>query len=72
MVFSLAACSKPAEAPAEKPAEQPAEQPAQTPAAETPAAEKEAFEGKIAIVTNTLSQNEEEYRSAQQMVEEYG
>ncbi|MGD9568258.1 MAG: DUF3798 domain-containing protein [Sedimentibacter sp.] len=71
MVFSLAACSKPAEAPA--PAEKPAETPAaETPSAETPAAEKEAFEGKIAIVTNTLSQNEEEYRSAQQMVEKYG
>lgn len=73
MVFSLAACSKPAEAPAEKPAEQPAQTPAaETPKTETPAAEKEAFEGKIAIVTNTLSQNEEEYRSAQQMVEKYG
>jgi len=41
------------------------ESPAQTPATEH-------FEGKIAIVTNTLSQNEEEYRSAQQMVERYG
>jgi len=28
--------------------------------------------GKVAIVTNTLSQNEEEYRSAQQMVDKYG
>lgn len=27
---------------------------------------------KVAIVTNTVSQNEEEYRSAQQMVEKYG
>lgn len=69
MVFSLAACSKPAEAPAEKPAETPA---AETPAAEAPKTEAEPFEGKIAIVTNTLSQNEEEYRSAQQMVEKYG
>jgi predicted small lipoprotein YifL len=73
MVFSLGACSKPAEAPAEKPAETPAETPAaETPAAEAPKTEAEAFEGKIAIVTNTLSQNEEEYRSAQQMVEKYG
>jgi predicted small lipoprotein YifL len=69
MVFSLAACSKPAEAPVEKPAETPA---AETPAAEAPKTEAEPFEGKIAIVTNTLSQNEEEYRSAQQLVEKYG
>lgn len=73
MVFSLAACSKPADAPA--PQSTP-ETPAATP--ETPAATPEApaaagaFEGKIAIVTNTLSQNEEEYRSAQEMVEKYG
>lgn len=70
MVFSLGACSKPAEAPAETPEETPS---AETPAAETPAAPAaEAFEGKIAIVTNTLSQNEEEYRSAQEMVSRYG
>ncbi len=31
-----------------------------------------ASEGKIAIITNTLSQNEEEYRSAQFMVQKYG
>lgn len=73
MVFSLAACSKPADAPAP---ESTPETPAATP--ETPAATPEtpavagAFEGKIAIVTNTLSQNEEEYRSAQEMVEKYG
>ncbi len=29
-------------------------------------------EGKIAIITNTVSQNEEEFRSAQSMVEKYG
>ena len=28
--------------------------------------------GKVAIVTNTVSQNEEEYRSAEQMTEKYG
>ena len=28
--------------------------------------------GKVAIVTNTVSQNEEEYRSAQEMVAKYG
>lgn len=34
--------------------------------------EKAPFEGKVAIVTNTLSQNEEEYRSAEIMVKKYG
>lgn len=37
-----------------------------------PAAEAATFEGKIAIVTNTVSQNEEEYRSAQQVIAKYG
>lgn len=46
-------------------------QPAQAPA-EEPKGEAGTFEGKIAIVTNTLSQNEEEYRSAQEMVSRYG
>ena len=71
MIFSLTACAQPAQAPAEAPkTETPA---AETPAAPAaPAAEKEAFEGKIAIVTNTLSQNEEEYRSAEEMVNRYG
>ena len=31
-----------------------------------------ATDGKIAIITNTMSQNEEEYRSADFMVEKYG
>jgi len=31
-----------------------------------------AATGKVAIVTNTVSQNEEEYRSAEQMVAKYG
>jgi hypothetical protein len=35
-------------------------------------AAKDATDGKIAIITNTLSQNEEEYRSAEFMVEKYG
>ena len=34
--------------------------------------EAEAATGKVAIVTNTVSQNEEEYRSAEQMAEKYG
>jgi len=31
-----------------------------------------AFPGKIAVITNTVSQNEEEFRSAEQLVEKYG
>ncbi len=71
MVLSLAACAQPAQTPPAE--EQPAEeQPAEEkPAAEEPA-EEEPFEGIIAIVTNTLSQNEEEYRSAELMVQKYG
>ena len=71
MVLSLAACAQPTQTPPpaeEKPAEE-------KPAEEKPAEEKpaeEAFEGVIAIVTNTLSQNEEEYRSAEMMVQRYG
>ncbi len=73
MVFSLAACSKPAEAPAPAPAPAPEAPKTETPApAPAPQATAGIFEGKIAIVTNTLSQNEEEYRSAQEMVERYG
>ncbi|MBQ7817096.1 MAG: DUF3798 domain-containing protein [Oscillospiraceae bacterium] len=37
-----------------------------------PEAEGDAPAGKVAIVTNTVSQNEEEYRSAEQMAEKYG
>lgn len=42
--------------------------------AETTAAAEQNNEatGKVAIVTNTVSQNEEEYRSAEQMTEKYG
>lgn len=36
------------------------------------AAEEAAPAGKVAIVTNTVSQNEEEYRSAESMTEKYG
>lgn len=41
---------------------------------ETQAAEggESASAGKVAIVTNTVSQNEEEYRSAESMTEKYG
>ncbi len=49
--------------------------PMPTPAvAKTPEADEtpEAFSGKIAIVTSTFSSNEEEYRSAELMIEKYG
>lgn len=40
--------------------------PASSPSADSP------FEGKIGIVTSTVSQNEEEYRSAEELVSKYG
>jgi len=43
-----------------------------TTAPQSPASSQSASKGKIAIITNTVSQNEEEYRSAQAMVAEYG
>jgi len=36
------------------------------------AAGNEPFPGKIAIITNTVSQNEEEFRSAEQLIAKYG
>jgi hypothetical protein len=57
MALSMAACAKPAEEPA---AEAPAEE----------AVAEETF--KIGIMTGTVSQNEEEYRAAQAVVEKYG
>jgi len=58
------------EKPAEKPAEVVAEKKETPEKAEAPA--KPEPRGKVAIVTNTVSQNEEEYRSAQEMVTKYG
>lgn len=82
MVFSLAACgdsgtpsSQAEEAPETENTETAEETPAteeSSPVEEAPAAEVASFDGKIAIVTNTVSQNEEEYRSAQQVMEKYG
>ncbi len=73
MILSLAACAKPAQTPAPPAEETPADkEPAGEEPAEEPEVEEEAFEGIIAIVTNTLSQNEEEYRSAELMVNRYG
>ncbi len=60
MLLSFTACAKPAE-------------PATGPAEQAPAApEKAAANWKIAIITNTVSQNEEEYRSAEFVQNKYG
>lgn len=80
MMLSFAACgtsSTPEPAAEENPSTEEAAPAEETPAegdvdVEAPVAEVASFDGKIAIVTNTVSQNEEEYRSAQQMVEKYG
>jgi predicted small lipoprotein YifL len=61
MLLSLTACAKPAE---------PAAAPATTDAAATAA--PEAAKYKIAIYTNTVSQNEEEFRSGEIAVKKYG
>ncbi|MDF2531672.1 MAG: hypothetical protein K0Q65_1253 [Clostridia bacterium] len=57
MLFAMTACASPATQPAATGGEQPA------------AAEKKF---KIAIYTNTVSQNEEEFRSAEKAVQKYG
>jgi hypothetical protein len=57
MLFAMTACTSPATQPAATGGEQPA------------AAEKKF---KIAIYTNTVSQNEEEFRSAEKAVQKYG
>lgn len=68
MVFSLAGCGQKTDAPAQTPEAKPAEGEQQSQSQTIPYDGK----GKVAIVTNTLSQNEEEYRSAQEMVKKYG
>ncbi|MCL2367525.1 MAG: DUF3798 domain-containing protein, partial [Oscillospiraceae bacterium] len=76
MVVTLVACATPEQAP-------PTPTPADTPApAETPTPDDdnddpvveddEPFPGIIAIVTNTIDQNEEEFRSAAALVERFG
>ena len=65
----------PAPAPVEKKAEVVAEkkeEPVVEEKKEPVKEEKPAPKGKVAIVTNTVSQNEEEYRSAQEMEAKYG
>ncbi len=65
LVFAFAACTQNEAPPAEEPAT----------GEEAPAEESAApamANGKVAIVTNTVSQNEEEYRSAEAMVAKYG
>ncbi len=71
LVLSIVGCSNQTSTPAPTEEKKPADE-AKT---EEPAAgDKIPYDGKgkIAIVTNTLSQNEEEYRSAQEMVAKYG
>lgn len=67
-VSMLAGCGSKEAAPAETQAA--AETKAE--AAGDTAAEEAAPNGKVAIVTNTVSQNEEEYRSAESMTQKYG
>ena len=73
LVFVVAACTQPGPAPA--PPTQPA---ANDPGAAPPVTpdpqptSDEPFPGKIAIITNDVTQNEEEYRSATQLVAKYG
>lgn len=75
IVFSLVGCGGGADAPAEEPAEK-AEEPAEEPAEEAEEAEEPAEEAsedyKIGIVTGTVSQGEEEYEAARNMVAKYG
>lgn len=65
LMLSLAACGG-----GETSAPAAPDAPKDSSTAEQPAAAEGKF--KVAIVTNTVSQNEEEYRSAQQMVDKYG
>ncbi|MCL1975601.1 MAG: DUF3798 domain-containing protein [Firmicutes bacterium] len=74
LVFALAACTQPTTAPDTNPVAPTPTTPTTPTAPVTPdtPAVTEAFPGKIAIITNDVTQNEEEYRSAQQMVAKYG
>lgn len=76
LVLSMAACSKPAAPTNEQPpaGEQKPAEGTTEPAKTEPQSSSIPYDGKgkVAIVTNTLSQNEEEYRSAQEMVKKYG
>ena len=62
LAAGLAACAAPAPAQQGTPA-QPGAQPADA---------GDPFPGRIAIVTNTIDQNEEEFRSAEALVQRYG
>lgn len=69
MILTLVGCrsAEPATTPA------PAETPAETPVAETPAeTPAEDSNYKIGIITGTVSQGEEEYQAAQNMLAKYG
>lgn len=62
-MFSLAAC-RGGEAPEETPGETPNETPGETPTGDV--------DYKIGIITGTVSQGEEEYQAAQNMLKKYG
>ena len=73
LVFAVAACAQPAEeTPTPAKTEEPAATTNEQPTTQPPDEPVEAFPGKIAIITNDVTQNEEEYRSATQMVAKYG
>jgi hypothetical protein len=74
MLFAITACASPAAPPAPTP-DAPAQQPAATPAPTPPPAADDndaPFPGIIAVVTNTIDQNEEEFRSAEALVDRFG
>ncbi|MCL2588947.1 MAG: DUF3798 domain-containing protein [Oscillospiraceae bacterium] len=78
LVVGLVACGTPAPAPTPAPAadpapEAPAEAPADTEEADDETEEDaELFPGIIAVVTNTIDQNEEEFRSGEALVQRFG
>ena len=73
LVVGLVACGAQTPAPAATPAPADTPAPAETPEpGEEPAETDEPFPGIIAIVTNTIDQNEEEFRSAEALVNRFG
>ena len=67
IVFAAVGC-----APSNPPAATPPAAASNPPADNNPPAVSEPFPGKIAIVSSAIDQNEEEYRSAEQIVAKYG
>ncbi len=70
LVFSVVACSKPAEEQKEEQKEEKKEEPKNEEKKEEK--KEDAGNWKIGILTGTVSQNEEEYRAAQKVVAKYG